>query len=155
MVFVVGGAPEPPLGREDRRAYQEQLKHLLAGAYPAKRGQNIDKLWERRQAKATAQVDDEGRPVLQMQVGENLVRMGTSAGNILSGGAPPELVRQLLEARLQAELRRKPAMGISESEVARDWKLIQQTMIQQTMGQSNSGLSARSARSETFHGNKP
>jgi hypothetical protein len=33
MVFVVGSDPEPPLGREDRRAFQEQLKHFLAGAY--------------------------------------------------------------------------------------------------------------------------
>src|SRR5207342_2122902 len=32
MVFVVGGDPEPPLDREDLRAYREELKHLLAGA---------------------------------------------------------------------------------------------------------------------------
>jgi hypothetical protein len=148
MVFVVGGAPEPPLGQEDRRAYQRQLKHLVAGAYPA--NQNVYRFWERRQAKATATVDDEGRPVLQMQVGENLVQMGASAGNILSGSAPPQLVRQLLEARLESELRRKSPQGVSESEVARDWKLLQQTM-----GQSDSRLTARSARSESFRGNRP
>ena len=38
MVFVVGGEPERPLAPEDRRAYQRQLKHFLAGAYPEKPG---------------------------------------------------------------------------------------------------------------------
>lgn len=128
MVFVVGGNPEPPLGREDRRAYQEQLKHYLAGAYPETSGQKVDKAWERMQSRAKADVDDQGRPILRMEMGGDLVRVGASAENVLSGSAPPQLVRQLLEARLRSELRRKSPQGLSESEVARDWKLLQQTM---------------------------
>jgi hypothetical protein len=127
-VFVVGSDPEPPLGREDLRAYQLELKHLLAGAYPEASGQKVDRSWEKLQAKATTGVDDQGRPVLQMQVGENLVQVGASAGNVMDGSAPPQLVRQLLEARLQSELRRKSSPGITESEVARDWKLLQLTI---------------------------
>jgi len=150
QVYVVGSHPEPPLDREDRRAYQLELKHFLSGAYPAS-GHKVDKEWEKLQSHATASVDAEGRPILEMQVGDNLVQIGVSAGNILNGSAPPELVRQLLEARLDSELRRSSPHGITESEVARDWKLLQQTM-----PDSDSHLPARSAsRSESVHGNQP
>ncbi len=128
MVFVVGSDPEPPLDREDRRAYQQELKHLLAGAYPEKPGQNADKAWEHLQSHAKVEVDTEGRPVLEMHVGENLVQVGVSADNILNGNAPPQLVRQLLEARLESELRHSSSHGITETEVTRDWELLEKTL---------------------------
>jgi hypothetical protein len=148
MVFVVGGDPEPPLGREDRRAYQQQLKHLLAGAYPEAGAGNARKAWERLQARAKTDLDDQGRPILQMQVGESEVRLGASASNVMKDGAPPQLVRQLLEARLQSELR-SGSSRVSESEIARDWKLLQQTM------PDNDSRPPRSARSENLRGNQP
>lgn len=161
MVFVVGSDPEPPLGREDRRAYQLELKHLLAGMYPEKSGQKVDRSWERLQARAKDAVDEQGRPVLEMQVGENLVRIGAAAGNVLEGSAPPELVRQLLEARLQSELHQRSSNGLSENELARDWKLLQQSMGGQSMDGQSFGardprLSARSVQhSENPRGNRP
>jgi hypothetical protein len=149
MVFVVGSDPEPPLGREDRRAYQLELKHLLAGTYPDVAEKRVDRAWERLQSRAQNAVDEEGRPVLQMRVKGAPVRIGASADNVLDGRAPPQLVRQLLEARLKSELR-KSALGLSESEVARDWKLLQQTM-----GESDPAVSAHSAqRSENQRGNR-
>jgi hypothetical protein len=149
MVFVVGNDPERPLDREDRRAYQLQLKHFLAGAYPEKPGQNADKVWEKLQSKAKTGVDDQGRPVLQLQVGDSIVQVGVAADNVLSGNAPPQLVRQLLEARLQAELRSKSSQGISETEVDRDWKLLQKTL-------AESPFTAHSApHSENVRGNHP
>lgn len=144
-VFVVGNDPERPLDKEDRRAYQLELKHFLAGAYPEKHRQNAGKVWERLQSKAKTGVDDQGRPVLQLQIGESSVQVGVAAANVLNGDAPPELVRQLLEARLQSELR-KSAPLISEAEVSRDWLLLQKT------------ISARDApivvRSESLRGNR-
>jgi hypothetical protein len=128
MVFVVGNDPERPLDREDRRAYQLELKHFLAGAYPEKPKQNADKVWEKLQSKAKTGVDEQGRPVLQVQVGNSTVQIGVAADNVMDGNAPPQLVSQLLEARLQSELRSKPWQGLSESEVDRDWKLLQKTV---------------------------
>jgi hypothetical protein len=151
MVFVVGGRPEPPLDREDRRSYQLEIKHLLAGAYPEKRGEDAAKEWKRLQAKAKPGVDEQGRPILQMQVGENAVQVGASAGNILNPNASPQLVRQLLEARLQSELRAKSAHGISESEIERDWNLLQKTM-----SSGDPAVTARTAqRFATASGNQP
>jgi hypothetical protein len=142
MVFVVGSDPAPPVDREDLRAYQQQLKHLLAGAYgETPSGQNVDKMWEKLQAKAKAGVDAQGRPVLRMQVGSSFVQIGISADNVLNGSAPPQLVRRLLEARLESELHRRSPHGISESEVARDWQLLQRTI-----PGADSALTARSTR---------
>jgi len=151
MVFVVGGNPEPPLDREDRRAYQLQLKHFLAGAYPEKHEQNVAKGWEKLQSKAKSGVDDQGRPILQLQVGESPVQIGASADNISSPNASPQLVRRLLEARLQSELRPRSARGTSETEVERDWMLLYKTM-----SASDPAIAARTAQGSTSaRGNRP
>jgi hypothetical protein len=127
MVFVVGDEPQPPLDREDRRAYQLQLKHFLAGAYPERRNK-ADKIWERLQSKAQTGVDEQGSPMLQLHVGDSFVQIGAAANNVLSGHAPPELERQLLMARLQSELRGRSTRGLTETDVARDWDLLQKAM---------------------------
>ena len=149
MVFVVGGNPQPPLDREDRRAYQQELKHLLAGTYPDR---DVDHLWGKRQSKAKDTVDAQGRPMLQMEVDDRLVQVGNSAKNILNGQAPPQLVRQLLEARLESELNRRSPHAISESEVERDWDLLQKSMADG----GDDGLSAHlTQRSVNSRGNQP
>jgi hypothetical protein len=151
MVFVVGGAPERPLGAEDRRAYQLQLKHFLAGAYPEKPGRKMDKIWAKLQSKARYGVDEKGRPIVEMHLGENAVEMGATADNILNGTASAEMERELLEARLLSEFRRASQKGLSETEVARDWDLLQKTM-----GEGVASAEPRLARrSENGLGNRP
>jgi hypothetical protein len=78
------------------------------------------------QAKAQPGFDAQGMPILQMQVGERLVKVGVSAANVLRSSAPSEIVQELLEARLEAELSRKTAPTVSEKELVRDWQLLQQ-----------------------------
>jgi hypothetical protein len=147
-----GGHLERPLDAEDFRAYQHQLKNLLAETYPVTSGENVGKAWSRLQAKARKDFDDEGRPVLQVQFDGHMVRVGASADNVLDSSAPPLFVRELLEARLQSELRAKSPHGVTESEVARDWKLLQQAMPQGTPS-----LTARSTQrpQSATRGNAP
>lgn len=149
MVFVVGGQPEAPVDREDLRAYQLQFKNYLAEQYPEMSAQRVDKTWGRLQSRAKTAVDAQGRPILQMEMGEDLVRIGASAGNIMEKGAPPELVRQLLEARLESELRRSPPHSITESEVERDWG-----MLQKAIAASDSRVASRLTVSENTRGNQ-
>ena len=151
LVFQPGSDPEPPLSRADRRSYQRQLNGLLAEAYPVTSGRNVGKAWSRLQAKARTGFDDQGRPILQMQVDGRIVRVGASADNVLNSSAPPQLTRELLEARLQSELHHKSPSAISESGVTRDWKLLQQTLDDEA-----SSLTARStAQVENIRGNGP
>jgi hypothetical protein len=150
LVFVVGGEPERPMGAEDRRAYQLQLKHFLAGAYPERPGRKVDKAWARVQSKAKTAVDDQGRPVLDVKVGESQAQIGATADNVLNSNASPEMVRQLLEARLQAELRQS-RHGLSETEVTRDWELLQKSMAES----DSPDTTHISLRSENIRGNGP
>jgi hypothetical protein len=151
MILVAGRDPERPLDREDRRAYQQQLKHFLAASHPEKSARNVDKMWAKLQSRAKTAVDERGRPVLQVQVGTSFMQVGVAADNVLNGSAPPQLVRQLLEARLQSELRRRSARDLSETEVARDWNLLQKAITE-----NDSPLVARTTpRSENLRGNRP
>ena len=127
-VFVVGSDPQAPLDREDLRAYREELKHLLATVSPDASQGSVERAWAKFQAKSRAYIDDNGHPVLRAEHGEAPVEIGLSAENELQSDAPPQLVRQLLAARLQAELSHRAARGISEAEVVRDWALLQKTM---------------------------
>ena len=129
MVFTAGSDPQLPLGQEDRRAYQKELARVSARRRESA-GARVEKEWSRLQSKATIDLDNSGRPVLQMKHGERLVNVGISADNILSSGAPPQLVQQLLEARLQTELRRSTPPRASGTEIARDWRLLQQALDQ-------------------------
>jgi len=151
MVFSPGTVPETPLDREDFRAYQHELKGILALEYAAASGQNIDKVWSHLQSKAKTGFDDKGMPTLQIPVDGHVVHIGVAAENVLRSDASSQLTRELLEARLQSELRGRSPHGISEEEITRDW-----TLLQRTMSQSSGRLSARSATTlDSFQGNRP
>jgi len=145
-VFNAEGDPAIPLGREDQRAYRKELEHLLAQTQPETSGARVEKSWQRLQSHSSAEFDEQGRPILKMQVGEQLVSVGVSASNVLDRTAPPALSQELLEARLQAELRRKTRSHLSEDEVARDWRLLQQAVF---------GSDAPVAVSATAHSLEP
>jgi hypothetical protein len=150
LVLDSDGTLEQPIGHEDVRAFQQQLKNLLASEYPVSSGQNLEKNWARLQSRAKTGVDDQGRPVLEVQENGELIRVGLSAENVLNGTAPSPLVRELLEARLQSELRSKAAHEISEDQVTRDWNLLQQAS-----RTGDSSLSARSTQhSDILRGNR-
>ena len=140
MVFHAGSDPEPPIAREDRKAYQRELKDLLAHADYRGLGSSIERTWGKLQAKASVDFDDQDAPMLRMRVGDHVVRIGATAENVLNGSAPPQLTQGILEARLQSELRHAPRRGISESEVARDWNLLQQTMGRETLSAADTSL---------------
>jgi len=150
-IFVAGREAESPVEHEDIKAYQMQLKHYLAGAYPETSAEHVEKVWARLQSKAQPALDSQGHPILEMQVGEKLVRVGASASNIMNGDAPPELVRQLLEARLGSELRHPSPHSIAESEVDRDWNLLQRAV-----SERDSSVTSRSMSldANAIHGNR-
>src|SRR5258708_1992155 len=151
LVFVAGSDPEKPLAREDRREYQHELKSLMTETAV---GATAGKAWEKLQSKAQTSFDDQGRPILEVRVDGRLMQIGVSAGNILTGGAPPQLVRQLLEARLQSELHHGLPNGISESEVARDWKMLQQS-VNEDENDTRLNAAPSTQRSDSIRGNRP
>lgn len=164
MVFNADRALEPPLGAGDRRSYQSELKqlelnHLELNPAPAaeSNGARAEK-WRRLLRSATPDLDAEGRPVLRIHVGEEVMSAGVSAGNILASDAPEQFTAQLLKARLHAELRRGNPPKASESDVTRDWNLLQKAVngsdVEVAAGSQRSQQPGSQARLERA-GNQP
>ena len=143
LVFNPDGDLESPLTRAERKTYLRQLKSLLAESGSAAPGREIGREWERLQAKAKTDLDDQGAPVLQMQVEGRQVLVGAAAGNVMEPNAPPQLAQAILAARLESELRHSVPRGISGSEVARDCNLLQQAQRVEVKG--SFGFSAAAA----------
>jgi hypothetical protein len=124
LVFNAQRDLEPPLGAEDRRSYQIELKHLAAPAIPSA---SVKAEWAHLFRNAVPDFDAEGRPILRIRRGEETVSVGVSGSNILENDDAGRFTQELLEARLHAELRRGAPPKVSESDVARDWELLQKS----------------------------
>ena len=127
LVFNAGRALEPPLGAEDRRSYQSELNHLVADPAGETSGARLEK-WGRLLRNAEPDLDAQGHPLLRVPMGEEVVSVGISGSNILPNDAPEPFTQELLEARLRDELRRGKPPKVSESDVARDWNLLQKAL---------------------------
>ena len=149
-VWTADGESEPPMDRAELRAYRTRLKQFLAESYPDNSRKHADKAWERLQSKGKLSVDEQGRPRLEMLLGEAPVDIGISADNAFNGSAPPELVRQLVEARLQSELLHRPRQALSKDEVERDWEWLRRTAPERRVPVA----SLTAFHAETLHGSQ-
>jgi hypothetical protein len=161
LVYNAQRALEPPLGAEDRRSYQSELnhlelRHLVADPASELNGARVEK-WGRLLRNSVPDLDAQGRPVFRIQVGEDVAIVGVSGSNIFAEDAPKQFTQQLLEARLHAELRRGSPPKASESDVTRDWEMLQKAMygsraeVAAQAGRPQQGGSSRSDRA----GNQP
>lgn len=149
MVYNAERVLEPPIGAEDRRAYLSELNHLdlnhldlnhselnhsdvnhsdvNQGDGSAQTVVRVEK-WKRVLHNSAPDLDAEGRPILRIRVGEEAVNVGVAASNVFATDAPEQFTAQLLEARLHAELRRGNPPKVSESDITRDWNLLQKAL---------------------------
>ncbi|MCU1302779.1 MAG: hypothetical protein JWQ87_3063 [Candidatus Sulfotelmatobacter sp.] len=157
LIFNAQRELEPPLGAEDRRSYQLELNHLAANeateSHVAKAGK-----WAHLFRNSVPDFDAQGRPVFRIQSGEQVVSVGISPSNILENVAAARFTEELLEARLHAELRHGSSPKVSESDVARDWDLLQKSRdsyyAEASVRMNRPLQSAASTRSERA-GNRP
>ena len=160
LVFNAARDLEAPLGAEDRRAYQRELSHLAEDQAAATHGAKPEK-WGHLFHDTAPDFDDQGRPVLRVQRGEEVVSVGVSGSNILENildnDASDRFTEELLEARLRAELRRG-SPKVSESDVAHDWELLQKSRNSaeaEASVQANRPLQASSSTRAERDGNRP
>jgi hypothetical protein len=168
QVFSAERDLESPLGQEDRRSYQLELNHLVAAASAETNVTRAEK-FGRLLRNAAPGFDAEGRPVLRISKGDEVVSVGVADSNIFTYGAREEqsnpvtelvaeqFTQQLLEARLRAELRRGSPKA-SESDVTHDWNLLQKAMQNsdnELAAQSHKPLPASQSRTERDSGDRP
>ncbi len=127
MVYVVGSDPEPPLGREDRRALQEQFKHYMAGVYPENGwpecGQSMGEaaIQGCLRFRRTRPAGSAGAGWRQPGSDRRLCRQCVKRQRITAVGAP--VARSAVAVGVAPQI----DAGVSETEIDRDWKLLQQT----------------------------
>jgi hypothetical protein len=125
LVFAPGRDLEAPLSTEDQRSYQIELKHIET-ADAAGFGETVEKDFVKKLATAVPAFDSEGHPILRMAIGDERLNVGIVAANVLGTNSSTVLAKQILEARLQEELRRGNPPKSSYSDVKQDWTLMQQ-----------------------------
>jgi hypothetical protein len=123
-VYDANGNLEQPLTAEERRSYEKGLEELLR-AEPGIVAGNARASWKEFAANAQLRQDAFDGPVLLAESGDKVVAVGITRGNVLNTPAPIELIRNLLVARLQEELRSKSSAKISDAQVRADWQLLQ------------------------------
>ncbi len=129
LVYGAGRDLEKPLGSEDRRSYQLELNHLSgdsdSGLWSLMRSDKVRRLLRN----ATPDFDADGRPVLRIRKGAEILDVGISDSNLFSNAAAKAFAQELLEARLRSELKRGVPRA-SESDVTHDWNLLQKMLDQ-------------------------
>jgi hypothetical protein len=119
---------EPPIGAEDRRSFQIELNHLVAVETTETGTTRIQKTLGHEMGSAEPGFDSKGRPVIRIGTENRVVSVGIAAGNIFAKDSSGQFAQQILEARLQAELRHGNPPKVSESDVEHDWNLLQKAM---------------------------
>jgi hypothetical protein len=115
---------EAPIGAEDRRSYQTELNHLKSDSEAEGRAEKLGRLLH----SAAPALDAEGRPALRIRNGEEVLNVGVAGSNLFGDDAYEPLTKDLLEARLRLELRKGSPPKVSESDVTRDWALLEKAM---------------------------
>jgi hypothetical protein len=127
LVYSADRSLEAPIGAEDRRSYELQLTHLLAAEALNTGAAHVEKTLARMMNTGVPGFDSQGRPVLRMRIGDEEVNLGVAEGNLFAAASSGRLPQQLLEARLQEELRRG-IPKVSASDIEHDWALLERAV---------------------------
>jgi hypothetical protein len=121
LIFDPVNGLEPPLTSSHRRSYEKTLASLKRESLES----NPLPDWRKLAASAEPQLDATGRPFLQLHTDDVTAQIGICRENVLRLTAPPELVQQLVFARLEQELKPGKPTRVSEQQIGRDWSLLQ------------------------------
>jgi hypothetical protein len=122
LIFDPSGGLQRPLTNAQRRWYEKSLmaiKREDTGSEPLPN-------WRKFEANTQPGLDASGRPALQVEADDQTAQIGICRDNALELVAPPQLVQDLLFARLQQELSPAKPVHASEQQIRRDWQLLQQ-----------------------------
>ena len=123
LVFDPSRDLEPPMTAQQRVEYMNRLEQLKRGEIE---GAAIEEAkWRESAFAAEPLLDEAGRPVLRLRVGDVPVQVGLSRENILEESESPEIARKLVLARLREELRKSPSR-VANADVGKDLKLLEE-----------------------------
>ena len=112
---------EKPLTPAQRRSYES----LLEAAQRRDSGLADLPRWSKLESAARPRVDLDGQPFLEIPLEGHAVPVGICRGNALRGSSAPELVQDLVLARLSEELKPNKPIRASATQVKNDWELLE------------------------------
>ena len=122
LIFDPVDGLERPLTKEQRAWYEKALV--------ATRKENAQPeplpAWRKIEARTQPQIDAKGAPFLQVRADEATTQVGICRNNALDMIAQPELVEELLYARLAQELKPGKPARASERQIQKDWALLEE-----------------------------
>lgn len=110
-----------PLTDAERRSYEHRVKMAKMASAESQDRPNLKKA----QSAAEPRIDAAGQSFLQTRVDGQLVQLGLCRDNMLRLSAPPELVEDLVLARLQQELKPGNPARTSVLQINTDWELLE------------------------------
>jgi hypothetical protein len=122
LVFDPRRDLEPPMSAQQRREYLNRLE-LVARSITESSGQEVK--WPQLRANAQPELDEAGRPVLNVRLGDGTVKVGLTSENIVSSSESTEIAQHFLLIRLREELRRNGPKA-APSDVHRDLSLLEE-----------------------------
>jgi hypothetical protein len=120
LIFDPVQGLEPPLTNAQRRSYQKSLTAMRRETVESEPLPN----WQKFEARTVPELDAFGAPILEVE-SEN-AQIGICRNNALRMIAPPELVEDLLLARLEQELKPHNPSHVSKLQIEGDWNLLEQ-----------------------------
>jgi len=132
LVFDPHRDLEPPMTAQQRREYLNQVE-LVERSITESAIQEVK--WPRLQANAQPELDEAGRPVFNVRLGDETVKVGLTSENIVSSTESTEIAQHFLLVRLREELRRNSPKA-AQSDVHRDLNLLEE--LQRTRAEMSS-----------------
>jgi hypothetical protein len=128
LVYSAERGLEPRLDEEDRRSYQIELNHMIAADTGEIGETHVEKTLARTLTTSQPSFDSAGRPSLRLASENNTENFGIAGSNLFGAESSGQFVRELMEARLHEELRKGNPPRVSQSDIDRDWNLMQKAM---------------------------
>jgi hypothetical protein len=122
LVFDPHRDLEPAMNAHQRREYLNRLE-LVARSITESSVQEVK--WPQLRANAQPELDEAGRPVLNVRMGDDTVKVGLTSENIVTSSESTEIAQHFLLIRLREELRRN-APKAAPSDVHRDLSLLEE-----------------------------
>lgn len=122
LVFDPVGGLERPLSKPERQWYEKSLLAIKRESIQSEPLPN----WKKFEVRTQPELDAAGKPVLQVKSDDETAQIGICRDNALLMMASPELIQDVLYARLQQELKPHKPSHVSEKQIERDWNLLEQ-----------------------------
>jgi len=124
LVFDPSRDLEPPMNAQQRVEHLNRLERLKLSQLD--RDSVVDEAkWPDSGADAEPLLDQAGRPLLRLRVGDSPVQVGLARENILAASESPQIARSLVLTRLREELRKSPSK-VANTDVGKDLQLLEE-----------------------------